>query len=56
MLIADQADRDAAASELMRYRDQVGNELADIIDLLSINPDARRRVALDLREISARES
>ena len=41
-LIHDQADRDAIASELMRYRDQTGHDWADIIDFLKMHPDARR--------------
>jgi hypothetical protein len=32
VLIRDQADRDAIASRLMRYRDQNGQDWADIID------------------------
>jgi hypothetical protein len=43
VLIRDQADRDAIASRLMRYRDQNGQGWADIIDLLTMYPDARRR-------------
>jgi hypothetical protein len=30
---------------LMRYRDQNGQRWADIIDKLTVNPDARRKVA-----------
>ena len=43
-LIRDQADRDAITSHLMRYRDEHGNEWADIIDMLTMHPDARRKV------------
>jgi hypothetical protein len=32
VLIRDQADRDAISSRLMRYRDQNGQDWADIID------------------------
>jgi hypothetical protein len=32
VLIRDQADRDAISSRLMRYRDQKGQDRADIID------------------------
>ena len=42
VLIHDQADRDAIASELMRHRDQTGHDWADIIDFLKMHPDARR--------------
>jgi hypothetical protein len=34
VLIRDQADRDAISSMLMRYRDQNGQDWADIIDFL----------------------
>ncbi len=53
VLIRDQADRDAIASRLMRYRDQNGQGWADIIDLLSMYPDARRRVVRALGELTA---
>jgi hypothetical protein len=33
ILIRDQADRDAISSRLMRYRDQRGDDWADIIDI-----------------------
>jgi hypothetical protein len=42
-LIRDHADRDAIASLLMRYRDENGQRWADIIDLLTMYPDAGRR-------------
>ena len=45
VLIRDQADRDAIASRLMRYRDQNGQDWADIIDFLTMHPEARRKVA-----------
>jgi len=44
VLIRDQADRDAIASRLMRYRDQTGDNWAYIIDFLTMYPDARCRV------------
>jgi hypothetical protein len=44
VLIRDQADRDAIASQLMRYRDQNGQDWADIIDFLTMYPEVRRRV------------
>jgi len=34
--IRDQADRDAISSRLMRYRDQNGQDWADIIDMLTM--------------------
>jgi hypothetical protein len=44
-LIRDHADRDAIASLLMRYRDENGQRWADIIDLLTMYPDAGRRTS-----------
>ena len=43
-LIRDQADRDAIASQLLRYRDGHGDDWADIIDMLTMHPEERRRV------------
>ena len=37
----------------MRYRDQNGQDWADIIDFVTMYPDARRRVARVLGEIEA---
>jgi hypothetical protein len=53
VLIRDQADRDAISSRLMRYRDQNGQDWADIIDSLTMWSDARRRVVRLLGEIDA---
>jgi hypothetical protein len=53
VLIRDQADRDAIASRLMRYGEQNGQDWADIIDFLTMYPDARRRVTRILGEIEA---
>jgi hypothetical protein len=53
VLIHDQADRDAIASQLMRYRDERGDDWADIIDMLSMHPDARRAVVRLLGETQA---
>jgi hypothetical protein len=39
VLIHDQADRDAIASQLLRYRDQRGDDWADIIDTLTLHPE-----------------
>jgi hypothetical protein len=52
-LIHDQADRDANASRLMRYHDENGQDWADIIDSLTMHPEARRKVARLLAEIDA---
>ncbi len=52
-LIRHQADRDAISSRLMRYRDENGQDWADIIDFLTMWPEARRRVVRVLGEIDA---
>jgi hypothetical protein len=44
VLIHDRADRDAIASQLLRYRDELGDGWADIIDVLTMHPEARRQV------------
>jgi hypothetical protein len=44
VLIRDQTERDAISSRLMRYRDQSGQDWADIIDFLTMYPEAWRRV------------
>ena len=41
VLIPDDADRNAMAMQLMRYRDQNGQGWADIVDLLTMYPEAR---------------
>jgi hypothetical protein len=53
ILIREQADRDAIASQLLRYRDGRGDDWADIIDLLTMYPDARRRLVRVLGELEA---
>jgi hypothetical protein len=53
VLIREQADRDAIASQLLRYRDERGDDWADIIDMLTMHPDARRKVARALDEFDA---
>jgi len=42
--------------QLMRYRDQNGHGWADIIDLLTMYPEARRRVVRALGELEATKS
>jgi hypothetical protein len=54
VLIHDHADRDTISSRLMRYRDQNGQDWADIIDFLTMWPDARRQVVRVLAEIDAK--
>jgi hypothetical protein len=50
VLIHDQADRDAVASQLLRYRDGHDDDWADIIDMLAMHPETRRRVCGSSRE------
>jgi hypothetical protein len=56
VLIRDHADRDAIASQLIRYRDENGQHWADVIDFLTMYPDARRQVVRLLGEIDARDA
>ena len=53
VLIHDQADRDAVSSQLLRYRDGHGDDWADIVDMLTMHPEERRRVVRLLSEIDA---
>ena len=53
VLIRDQAERAAIASQLLRYRDKNGDDWADIIDMLTMHPEERRKVARLLGEIDA---
>ncbi len=53
VLIRDQADRDAISSQLLRYRDRRGDDWADIIDMLTMDPEARRKVVRLLGELDA---
>jgi hypothetical protein len=53
VLVHEQADRDAVSSRLLRYRDGHGADWADIIDMLTMYPDARRNVVRLLGEIKA---
>ena len=53
VLIHDQADRDAIASQLLRYRDERGDEWADVIDMLTMHPEGRRKVVRLLSAIDA---
>jgi hypothetical protein len=52
-LLRDQPDRDEVASTLLRYGDRNGMEWADVIDLLTMHPDVRRRVVRLLGELEA---
>lgn len=54
LLTANQADRDAAAERLLREQTQHTSNLADLIDMLSLDADTRRRAARLLGELEAR--
>ena len=54
VLIRDQADRDAVASQLLGYCDGRGDDWADIVDMLALHREERRRVGRLLGEIGAR--
>ena len=56
VLIRDQADGDAISSQLLRYRDGHGDDWAYIIDVLTLDPEARRKVVRLFAEIEARET
>ena len=53
VLIHDQADRYEVSSQLLRYRDGHGDDWADIVDMLTMHPEERRRVVRLLSEIDA---
>ena len=52
VLIRDQAERDAISSHLLRYRGERGDDWADIIDMLTMYPEARRHVVRTLRSLT----
>jgi hypothetical protein len=53
VLIRDQADRDAIASSLLRYRDERGTAWANLVDRLSLDTELRRRYVRLLGELEA---
>ena len=52
LLVTDQPERDAVARSLLR---RGATDLADLLDLLSLAPDDRRRIARVLGELAARD-
>ncbi len=52
-LILDQPDRDAIVAELLRYGDANGDGWAEVIDTVTMYPNARRQVVRLLAEIDA---
>jgi hypothetical protein len=53
VLIHDQADRDAISSDLLRYRDERGDDWADIIDMLTMHREAWRNAVRLFGKIEA---
>lgn len=53
LLIRDQADRDAIAQQLLRRRTNGADDLADLIDKLSLDALMRRKVVRVLGELEA---
>ena len=53
VLIHGQTDRDAVSSQLLRYRDGHSDDWTDIIDMLTMHPEERRRVVRLLGELDA---
>jgi hypothetical protein len=51
---ADQHERDTFSTVLMRQGTEVSTDLADLLDLASINPEVRQQVARVLGELEAR--
>ena len=54
VLIRDRANRDSISSQLLHYRDQRGDGWTDIIDMLALHPETRRKVARVMAEMDAR--
>lgn len=55
LVFSDQADRDRIAEQLLRRRTPGAADLADLIDMLSIDDEARRKVVRVLGEIEAND-
>ena len=53
VLIQDQVYRDAMASRLLEHETDRAASLADLIDMLTLNDDARRTVVRLLGELEA---
>jgi hypothetical protein len=55
LLYSDQRDRDVIAEQLLRRQTPGATDLADLVDSLSIDDHARRKVVRLLGEIEASE-
>jgi hypothetical protein len=53
VLIREQADRDAIASQLLRFRDERGTAWANLVNQLSLDSELRRRYVRLLGELEA---
>jgi hypothetical protein len=56
VLIHDQADRDAIASQLLRSPDERGTAWANLVDQLTLDPELRRRYVRLLGELEASDA
>jgi hypothetical protein len=56
LLIRDQPDRDAIAKQLLQRRTSGAVQLAELVDMLTIDDEARRRMVRILGELGATES
>ena len=55
LLIRDQPARDAIAEQLLRLRTPGADDVADLIDLLTVDDKARRQVVRLLGELEAED-
>jgi hypothetical protein len=53
LLIRDQPYRDSVVEQLLRLRTNGGDQLAELIDMLSLDAEMRRRVVRTLGELEA---
>jgi hypothetical protein len=53
MMLAEQWERDEAAAALLRYNTAAASKVAEIVDLASLNPDARRQLIRVLGDLEA---
>lgn len=53
LLVANQPDRDRIAQALLRHRTEPADNLADLIDHLTLDPELRRQVVRLLGELEA---
>lgn len=56
LLVGEAKDRDALASTLLRQRTETSTNLADLLDMLTLDDEVRRRVLRLLGELQALDS